>query len=167
MPHAERPGAESGDGAAGPERLGRDLGAVKGFERVAEGIDESDQRLDAARIGERFRQALDAHARGLEPRRQTVERRGVRDLPAEKSRPLGRASLDQEPLAAVVHAQAQRRGGAFHELHAQKGLAEARPILKIAGAQPDVAKRLQFHFRLLLGGACRCGGPFTAFARFR
>src|SRR6266536_5414067 len=31
VPHAERPGAESGDGAAGPERLGRDLGAVKGF----------------------------------------------------------------------------------------------------------------------------------------
>jgi len=153
--HAERPGAEPGDGAARPERLDRDLGAVKRFEPVAQRVDERDELLYAARVGERLRLALDAYARGLEPGRELVERGGIRDLPAEKGGPVGIVGLDDEPLAAVVHAQAQRGPAALDELHAEKVFAETRPILEVAGAQPDIAERLQCHVRLLIAGSVR------------
>src|SRR5262249_19153490 len=77
--------------------------------------------------------------------RAAFQRRGVRDLPVEEADPFGGVRLDQEPLAAVVHAQPQRRPAGLDELHAQKFFAKTRPILEVAGAQPDVAERLQLH----------------------
>src|SRR5204863_283376 len=122
-------------------------------EPVAQRVDERDELLYAARVGERLRLALDAYARGLEPRGELVERGGIRDLPAEKGGPVGIVGLDDEPLAAVVHAQAQRGPAALDELHAEKVFAETRPILEVAGAQPDIAERLQCHVRLLIAGS--------------
>ena len=51
--HAERAGAEAGDGAAGLERLGGGLGAVENFQPVAGGIVQHDQVADLALLGER------------------------------------------------------------------------------------------------------------------
>src|SRR6266487_411588 len=68
---------------------------------------------------------------------------------------VGIVGLDDEPLAAVVHAQAQRGPAALDELHAEKVFAETRPILEVAGAQPDIAERLQCHVRLLIAGSVR------------
>src|SRR5205823_427053 len=153
--HAERPSAEPGNGAARPERLDRGLGAVKSFEPVAEGIGERDELPDSARLGERLRLPLDAYPRSLEPRGEPVERHGIRDFPTEKAGPIRGVGLDEQPLAAVVHAQAQGQSAALDQLHAEKAFAETRPILEVAGAQPDVAERLQFHVRLLARGNAR------------
>src|SRR5262249_30586898 len=108
-------------------------------------IGKADELFDAPCVGERLRSALDAHSSRLEPSRQLFQRRGIRDLPAQEPGPLRGIRLDQEALAAVVHAQPQRRPAALDELHAQKFFAKARPILEVAGAQPDVAERLQLH----------------------
>ena len=59
--HAERPGAEARDRAAGLERVGGGLGAMEDLEPVAERIGEHDQVLDAALVGERARAARDLH----------------------------------------------------------------------------------------------------------
>src|SRR6266851_3869798 len=101
------------------------------------------------------------------PGRELVERGGIRALPAQKGGPVGIVGLDDEPLAAVVHAQAQRGPAALDELHAEKVFAETRPILEVAGTQPDIAERLQCHVRLLIAGASACRGSCTASVRFR
>ena len=53
MPHAERPGAETGDRAARLEWLDCKLGAMESLEPVADGIAEDNQILNATLLGER------------------------------------------------------------------------------------------------------------------
>ena len=85
MPHAKRTGAEAGDRAAGLERLAGGLGAVENLQPVAERIVEDDQVRDPPLVGERARAARELDAGLFKPRRERVERGGVRDLPAEKA----------------------------------------------------------------------------------
>src|SRR4029079_13291759 len=52
----------------------------------------------------------------------------------------------------VIHAE---RGGAtalVYKLHTQEPVGEARPVLQILGAQPDITQRLQAHRRISCGG---------------
>ena len=147
MPHAERAGAESGDGAAGLERIGRGLGAVDHFEAVADRVAEHDQVLDLALLGERARAARERHLVPLEVGREGVERGGVGDLPAVEAGRVGVVLVNHQALLAVVHAE---RGGAaalVHQLHAQEPAGVGRPVLQVLGAKADIAQRLQAHRR--------------------
>ena len=53
MAHAERAGAEAGNGAARFERIAGDFAAMKSLEPVADRIGKDDQVLDPALLGER------------------------------------------------------------------------------------------------------------------
>ena len=91
MAHAERAGAEAGDRAAGLERLARRLGAVDGFEPVADRIREDNQIFHPAFIRERARAARDLHAGFFQMRGERVECRRIGDFPAVERRPLALA----------------------------------------------------------------------------
>src|SRR4051794_8894407 len=88
--HAERAGAEAGDGAAGLERLARRLGAVENLEAVAGGVVQHDQVADLALFGERAGAACERNLLLLQICRVGVERGSVRDLPAEEARRVAR-----------------------------------------------------------------------------
>ena len=143
--HAERAGAESGDRAAGLERIAGGLGAVHHLEAVAGRIVEHDQVLDVPLVGERPRAARDLHAVVRQMRGVGVERRGVGDLPAVEARRLGVGRVDHEPLLAVVHAEGERAAALVHELHAEELAAVGRPVLEVLGADSDITQRFKAH----------------------
>ena len=145
MAHAERPGAEAGNGTAGLERIARNFGAMERFEPVADRIGKNDQILDAAFFGERTRTACDLDAVFLQTRGKRVERRGIGDFPAVERRPLVRVAMDDDALLAVVHAQRERAAALVDNLHAEKARAVIRPIVEILGADADIAERVEIH----------------------
>src|SRR5258705_472370 len=81
-PDSGRPGAKAGDAGAGAEGLGRDLGSVKRFERVADRIAKHDEVAHAPLIRQRAAAARDRHAGFLQAAGQRIERGAVRDFPA-------------------------------------------------------------------------------------
>ena len=103
--HAERAGAEAGDVAAGLERFGRDRGAVEELQAVAGRIVDHDQVFDVALVGQRARAARHLGADFLKARRQRVERRSIRHLPAEEADALPAVGVHHQALLAVVHAE--------------------------------------------------------------
>src|SRR5262245_50877020 len=117
MAHAERPGAEARDVAAGLERLARALRAVEHFEPIAEWIGEGDQVLHTALVGERARAARHVNAMGFETRGKAIERGCVSHLPAEKPNAFATVRSDQQPLLAVVHAEGEHAAALVYELH--------------------------------------------------
>ena len=143
--HAERAGAEAGDGAAGLERIGGGLGAVENLQPVAGGVVQHDQVADLALLGKRAGAARERHLVPLEVGGVGVERGGVRHLPAEEARRVAGVLVHHQALLLVVHAE---RGGAaalVHELHAEEPAGVGRPVLQILGAKADIAERLQAH----------------------
>jgi len=136
---------------AGLERLGGGLGAVENFEPVAGGVLQHDQIADLALLGERrARAACKRNLVTFEIGGISVERSGVRHLPAEEARRVARVLVHHEALLLVVHAE---RGGAaalVHQLHAEEPFGVGRPVLQILGAKADIAERLQAHRNPLL-----------------
>src|SRR5262249_5614761 len=114
--HAERPGAEARDRAAGLERIARGLGAMEDFEPVAERIGQHDEVLDAAFIRQRARAAGNLDPGLLQPRGETIEG-GVGHLPTEESDRLAAVFADEHALLAVVHPQRQALAAPVDELH--------------------------------------------------
>src|SRR5260221_6423082 len=145
MTHAERPGAEAGDRAAGLERRARGLGAVEYFEPIAERIGEHDEILDAAFIRERARAAGNLDPGLLQSRGKIIERGGVGHLPAEESDPLAAVFAYDHALLAVVHPQRQTLAAALDELHPEELGAEARPVLERFCTNADIAETLNIH----------------------
>ena len=129
----------------GTERVGRDLGAVEELQPVAVGIARHQEIGDMALLGEAAGAARDLDAVGLEMGAEPGERRGVRDLPAEEADALAAVGIDDEPLLAVVHPQAQRRAAAVDRLEAEQPRPVPRPIVDVLGAQADVTQRLNEH----------------------
>jgi hypothetical protein len=143
--HAERAGAEAGDGAAGLERVGGGLGAVENLEPVAGGVLQHDQVADLALLGERAGAARKRNLVAFEIGGVGVERGGVRHLPAEEARRVAGVLVHHQALLLVVHAE---RGGApalVHQLHAEEPFGVGRPVLQVFGAKADVAECLQAH----------------------
>src|SRR5258705_8392586 len=70
----------------------------------------------------RLRHHLDA--RGLQPRRERVERSGISDFPAEETRSLRPLAGDDDPLPAVVHSEGEQRISALDRLQADQARAE-------------------------------------------
>ena len=88
-----------------------DRGAVEELEPVAGRIVEHDQVPDVPLVGERARAARHLGAGRFQPRRERVERGGVRHLPAEEADALPAVGVDHEPLLAVVHAEGHATSG--------------------------------------------------------
>ena len=128
MAEPQWPGAEAGDRAAGPERLGGGLGAMEKFEPVPDRVVENDQIFDVTLIGEPPRAARDFYLRGLELRGNAVERRRVGNLPTKKADPFPAIHIDHEPLLAVIHAEGERRARSVDPLQAEQASAVARPV---------------------------------------
>jgi hypothetical protein len=145
VPHAKRPGAEPRDIAPGLERIAGDLGAVKNLEPVADRVVEDDQVGDAPLLGERARGACNRHARSLDAGGDGVERRRIRDLPAEEAGALATVFIDDQALPAVVHAERERLRAFVHKLHAEQIGAEGAPIFERLGTDANIAQALDFH----------------------
>ena len=90
---------------------------------------EDEEAGDLAPVGQRARAALHGNTRFVQPRRQRVERRRVRHLPAEEAEPV-RAVFHQQALRPVVHAEGARLAAAIHPLHAQEARGEAVPLVR-------------------------------------
>src|SRR6185437_11605232 len=86
-----------------------DLGAMKRLEPVAVRTMERDQAANVPRVRKRLRLCGDGDARGVEPRRQRIERRAIGDLPAEEARAVAKRAVDHHALLAVVHAESEQR----------------------------------------------------------
>ena len=101
-----------------------------------------------ALVGQRAGRARDRDAGGFEAGRETVERGGVRHLPAEKGDTLAAVLGDDQSLLTVVHAQRQALGAAIDKLHAEKVFAEAGPVRERLRANADISEPLNRHRRL-------------------
>ena len=145
MAHAERAGAEAGDGAAGLERIGGGLGAVEDFQPVAGGVGQHDQVAHLALFGERPGAARERHLVALEVGRIGVERGCVADLPAEEARGIAGVLVHHQPLLLVVHPERGRAAALVDELHAEKPAGIGRPVLEVCRAEADIAERFQAH----------------------
>ena len=145
MAHAERAGAEAGNGAARAERLVGDLRAVERLQPIAGRVGERDQPADEALVGERRRLALHRHAGVFQPRRQRIERRRVRHLPAEVALPLGQRSIDHQSLLAIIHAECAHAGTAIDRLHAEPVGRVMRPVVELVRADAEIAECLDGH----------------------
>ena len=131
----------------------------KNSSRLPHGIVDDDQVLDVALVGQRARAARYLGADLFEPRRQRVERGGVRHLPAEEADALPAVGVDHQALLAVVHAERHGVAGLVDLLQAEEVHAVGGPVLQALGANTDVSQRLDAHM----------GAPWEAlrFVRFR
>src|SRR5262249_53330835 len=101
-------------------------------------------------LGERARSARHRDAAALEFPGETVERGGVRDLPAEEADALAAVLAHHHALLAVVHPQREALGALVDELHAEEAGAEARPVLQRLRANADISETLNIHRRVSL-----------------
>ena len=154
----ERPGAETGDRAAGLERIGGDLAAMKNLDAVAERIAEHDQVLDVPLAGERARAARKRHACRFEASAERIERRTVGDFPAEELDARAAVVFDDHALLAVVHAKGNAGAAFVDKLKTQHARPVAAPIVEIGGVEADIAQRLRKHFAPLFEPRADCGG---------
>src|SRR5690348_1484257 len=100
VPESERAGAEAGNAAARLERLARRFRTVKNLEPVALRIVQDDQIRDMPLFGKRPRAACHRDLPTLQLGGQRVERRGIGNLPAEKTDALAAVGLDHNALLA-------------------------------------------------------------------
>src|SRR5262249_12265140 len=116
MSHALRSGAEAAYMPSRAERFIGDLTTVKRLHtvtgRVAEGNHFSGATL--VRHGGRLPPPRDASL--FQPRRECIERRRVRDLPAEKTLSVGQSTIDNQALLSVVHAERTHVAAAINRL---------------------------------------------------
>ena len=104
---------------------------MEGFQPVAVGIVEGDQRGDAPRIGQRLRLGGDGDAGALQLRRERIERCAVRNLPAEEARAVAHRAVDHDALLAVVHPEGEQGIAALDRLEAEQGGAELPPVVEL------------------------------------
>ncbi len=132
-PEMLRPGLNGSDVVAAP---------WKNSSRLPLGIVDDDQVLDLPLVGERARAARDLGAGLLQPRRERIERGGVRHLPAEEADALPAVGIDHEPLLAVVHAERHGVAALVDPLQAEEIAAVAGPVLQALGADADISQGL-------------------------
>ncbi len=145
MPEPERAGAETRNRSA--RRKGRivDLRAVKGFQPVAGRIVKRNQAADAPGIGQRLRFGGDRHAGFFQPRRQRVQRRCVRNLPAEEPRAFAHGAVDHDALLAVIHPERQQRVAALDRLQPDQAGPELPPVLEVGRSETGISQTQQCH----------------------
>src|SRR5690348_6657084 len=152
MAKAERSGAESRDGAAGAERRLVDLRTVKGLQPVAGRIVKRDQRGDAPCVGEGAWLRRHRDARALQPRRQRLEGRVIRHLPAEKARTVAHRAIDHDALLAVIHAEGEQRIAALDRLQSHQVGAELPPVVELVRSEAGISQTPDHWRASLLSG---------------
>ena len=115
---------------------------MKNLEPVADRVVEHDQILDVPFVGESARSLRHVDPLVLKPRGKRIERRGVRDLPAEKADTLAAIGLDDNALPTIVHAEGKRGARFVDALQSQQTRAVACPVVQILGADPDITQSL-------------------------
>ena len=138
---AQRASAKAGDRAARLERIAGHVGAVEKLQPIAERIVDDNQILDEALVGERTRTARDFRARSFELRGNRIERGSVGNLPAEKGDTLPTASVDDDALLAVVHAEGPVMA-LVDLLKTEQTTSIFRPVLDDFGADTDITQGL-------------------------
>src|SRR5260221_3543773 len=79
----------------------------------------------------------------FQPGRECVQRRGIRDLPAEETRAFAHSAVDDDALLAVIHPESQQRIAALDRLKADHAGAELPPVIEGIGSEPGVSQSLQ------------------------
>ena len=153
MAEPERTGAETGNRTAGEERRVVDLGAIKCLQPIAGGIAKRDQAADAPGIRQRLRLGDDVDPVLLQPRRERVQRRRIRDLPAEEALAVGHRTVDDDALLAVVHPERQQRIAALDRLQPDQPGPELPPVVQLVRSEAGISQTQQCHRASPL---CKC-----------
>src|SRR5215471_2909446 len=131
MSHALRPRSEASYMPRWPEWFVGDLTTVKRLHtvtgRVAEGNHLSGATL--VRHGDGFPPHRDAGF--FQPRRQCIERRRVRDLPAKKTLTIRQPTVDNQALLSVVHAERTHVAAAINRLKPKLADSQTAPVIEI------------------------------------
>src|SRR5437773_10249610 len=91
---------------------------------------------------------LDFYLCRLECGGELIERVAARNFPAHECGAMSvarRVFVDDDALAAIVHAKRQRFARAVDELQAEELFPEARPVVETARAHAEVAERVERH----------------------
>src|SRR6516162_2120495 len=103
MSHALRPGTEAPYMPCRAERFIGDLTTVKRLYTVTGRVVEGNHFSGATLVRHDGGFPLHRDAGLFQPRRQCIERRRVRDLPAEKTLAIRQPTVDNQALLSVVH----------------------------------------------------------------
>ena len=145
MAHAQHAGAEAADRPARHEGLGRHLGAVDQLHPVAQGIFAPHQPSHGALRTQGRVASMHPDAGLLQLRRHGVHGGGIGQFPAEEGGAIAGILGHQQPLLAVIHAEAQLAAGLFRQVQPQQAGAEAGPVVQRCRAHTDIAQGLNLH----------------------
>ncbi len=115
------------------------------LEPVAGRIAERDQPTDAALVGQTGGRVPHGNAGGFQPRGESIQCGGIRDLPAEEALALGQAAIDDQALLTVIHAESPHGSAAVNRLQAELVRGEDGPVVDLGSAQPKVTQCLHAH----------------------
>src|SRR6516164_11285531 len=116
MSHTLRPGTEASYMPCRAERFIRDLTTMKSLHTVTGRVAEGNHFGGATLVGHGGGFPTHRDAGLFQPRRQCIERRRVRNLPAEKTLSIGQPAIDNQALLSVVHAKRTRVATAINWL---------------------------------------------------
>src|SRR5215469_494150 len=105
MSHALRPSTKARYMPCRAERFIGDLTTVERLYTITGRVAERNHLSSAALIRHGGGFPLHRDAGLFQPRRQCIERRRVRDLPAEKTLSIGQTAIDNQALLSVVHTE--------------------------------------------------------------
>src|SRR6516225_9902458 len=122
MSHALRPSTETPYMPCRAEWFIGDLTTVERLHTVAGRIAEGNHLSGATLV---------RHAGVFQPRRQRIERRRVRDLPAEKTLSIRQPTIDDQALLPVVHAEGTHGAAAINRLKPKLADSKTGPVIEL------------------------------------
>ena len=132
-PEIARPGLNASDAVSAPWKIST---------RLPNGSFDTIRSLTWRSSASARVAARDLDAGRLEPRRDRIERCGVRHFPAEKADALAAGAIDDDALLAVVHAERDGLAALVDALQAEEAAGVFRPVLQTVGADADISQGL-------------------------
>ena len=131
MSHALRPSTETPYMPCRAEWFIGDLTTVERLHTVAGRIAEGNHLSGATLVGNRRGFPPHRHAALFQTRRQRIEGRSVRDLPAEKTLSIRQAAVSDEALLAVIHAEGTDGAAAINRLEPKLAGSKTGPVIEL------------------------------------
>jgi hypothetical protein len=131
MSYALRPSAEASCMPARTEWFVSDLTTMERLHTVTSGVAEGNHLSGATLVRHSggFPPYCDA---GLfQPRRQCIERRRVRNLPAEKTLSIRQPTVDNQALLSVVHPKGAHGAAAINRLKPKLAESKTGPVIEL------------------------------------